>query len=62
MDVERVRVSCVWNPKKSIVGLSLQLEIPKTVIQNELHMRMRLNAYKTKLRHGIKDNDPPKRI
>ena len=47
--VERIRHSCVRSPKKSIARRSLQLRIPKTTIQNVLHKRLRLHAYKIQL-------------
>lgn len=59
--VERIRQSCVRSPKKSIARRSLQLGIPKTTIQNVLHKRLRLHAYKIQLKHEIKPTDRPKR-
>jgi transposase len=46
-NVERIRLSCVRSPKKSIARRSLELGIPKTTIQNVIHKRLRLYAYKT---------------
>ncbi|KAG8260444.1 ARS-binding factor 1 [Homalodisca vitripennis] len=42
-NVERIRQSCVRSPKKSIARRSLQLNIPKTTIQNVLHKWLRLH-------------------
>lgn len=60
-NVERIRQSCVRSPKKSIARRSLELQIPKTTIQNILHKRLRLHAYKIQLRQQIKLTDRPKR-
>jgi len=48
-DVERIRQSCIRSPKKSIACRSITLGIPKTTIQNVLHKRLRLHAYKIQL-------------
>lgn len=60
-NVERIRQSCVRSPKKSIARRSLQLNIPKTTIQNVLHKRLRLHAYKIQIHQQIKPTDRPKR-
>jgi hypothetical protein len=48
--------------KKSIARRSLELGVPKTKIQNVLHNRLRLHAYKIQRRHEIKVTDCPKRV
>ncbi|GBO00360.1 hypothetical protein AVEN_71761-1 [Araneus ventricosus] len=53
-NVELMRQSCVRSPKRSIARRSLALGIPKTTIQNVLHKRLLLHAYKIQLRHEIK--------
>jgi hypothetical protein len=60
-NVECIRRSCVRSPKKSIACQSLALGIPKTTIQNVLHRRLRLHAYKIQLEYEIKPDDRPKR-
>jgi hypothetical protein len=60
-NVERIRQSCVRSPKKSIARRSLALGIPKTTIQNVLHKRLRLHAYKIQMKHEIKPDDRTKR-
>jgi hypothetical protein len=54
------RQSCVRSPKKSIAHRSLELGIPKSTIQNVIHKRLRLPAYKIQLKHEIKHDDGPK--
>jgi hypothetical protein len=49
-------------PKKIITRRSLELGVPKTRIQNVLHNRLRLHAYKIQLRHEIKVTVCPKRV
>jgi hypothetical protein len=61
-NVERLRESCLRNPKKLIARRNLELGIPKTTIQNVLHKSLRLHAYKIQLRHEIKEADRPKRV
>ncbi|GBM38535.1 hypothetical protein AVEN_110205-1 [Araneus ventricosus] len=61
-NVERIRQTCVRNPKRSIARLSLALGIPKTTIQNVLHKRLRLHAYKIQLMNEIKPEDKLKRV
>ncbi|KAJ8870547.1 hypothetical protein PR048_029570 [Dryococelus australis] len=51
--VELLRLSCVRSPK------NLELGIPKTTMQNVLHKRLRLYAYKIQLRHEIKSENRP---
>jgi hypothetical protein len=52
-DVEHTWVSCIQSQNKFIAGFSLQLGLPKTMIQNLLHKWLRLHAYKIQLRHGF---------
>jgi len=59
-DVEGIWQSCIRSPKKSIARRSVTLGIPKTTIQNVLHRRLRLNAYKIQLKQEIKPDDRPK--
>jgi hypothetical protein len=61
-NVKRLRQSCLRNLKKSIARRSLELGIPKTTIQNMLHKRLRLLAYKIQLRHEIKEADRLKHV
>lgn len=61
-DVERLRQSCVRSPKKSIARRSLELGMAKTTVQNILHKRLKLHAYKIQLKHEIKPADKPKRV
>jgi len=56
-DVERIRQSCIRIPKKSIARRSVALGIPKTTIQNVLHKRLRLHAYKIQLKQEMKADD-----
>jgi hypothetical protein len=60
--VECIRESCVRSPKKSVAHHSFELCVLKTTIQNVLHKRLRLHAYKIQLRHEIKVTDHPKRV
>jgi hypothetical protein len=60
-NVERIRQSCVRSPKKAIAHRSLALGIPKSTIQNVLHKRLCLHAYKIELKHEIRPDDWPKR-
>ena len=61
-DVERIRQPCLRSPEKSIARRSVTLGIPKTTIQNVLHKRLRLHAYKIQLKQEIKPDDRPKRV
>ena len=56
-DVERIRQSCIRNPKKSIARRSVTLGIPKTTIQNVLQKCLRPHAYKIQLKQEIKPDD-----
>ena len=56
-DVERIRQSYIRSPKKSTARRSITLGIPKTTIQNVLHKRLRLHAYKVQLKQEIKPDD-----
>jgi ferredoxin-like protein FixX len=58
--VECIRQSCVRRPKKSVAHQSLELGFPKTTIQNVIHKRLRLYAYKIQLKHDIKPDEVPK--
>lgn len=60
-NIERIRQSCLRSPKKSIARRSVELQIPKTTIQNVLHKRLRLHAYKIQIRQQIKPTDRPMR-
>ena len=59
-DVERIRQSCIRSPRKSTAHRSVTLGIPKTTIQNVLHKRLRLHAYKIQLKQEIKPDDRSK--
>jgi hypothetical protein len=61
-NVEHLRQSCLRSPKKSIARRSLELGILKTTIQDLLHKRLRLHAYKIQLRHGITEAGRLKRF
>jgi len=61
-DVEHIRQSCIRSPKKSIARRSVTLGIPKITVQNVLHKRLRLHAYKIQLKQLIKPDDRPKRV
>ena len=60
--VERIRRSCVRSSKKSIAKRSLQIGVPKSIIQNVFHKRLCLRAYKLQFRHHIKPTERPKRV
>jgi len=59
-DVKRIRQPCIRSPKKSIARRSVTLGIPITTIQNVLHRRLRLHAYKIQLKQEIKPDDRPR--
>jgi hypothetical protein len=59
-NVERVRQSRVRSPKNSIAHQILELGIPKTTIQNVIHNRLCLYAYKIQMKHEIIPDDWPK--
>jgi len=40
--VEHIRQSCLRSPKKSVARRSLELGVPKTMIQNVVHKGLRL--------------------
>jgi len=59
-DIERIRQSCIRSPKNSIARRNVKLWIPKTIIQNVLHKRLRLHAYKIQPKQLFKPDDRPK--
>jgi hypothetical protein len=58
-NVYHIRQSCVRSPKRSLAR-RLELGIPKTMIQNVIHKRLCLYAYKIRLKHEMKPHDRPK--
>jgi hypothetical protein len=59
--VERIRQFCVRSHRKSTARRNLELDIPKTTIQNVIHKRLRLHDQNIHLTHEIKPDDRPKR-
>jgi hypothetical protein len=55
--VEHVRQPCTWSTKMAITNCSLQLGIPKTIIQNVLQKGSSSILKKIQVKHETKSTD-----
>ena len=60
-EIESVRVAQSRNPRKSIYGVSTQLQISRSTVHKVLHRNLRLYAYKVQLLQPLKPEDNPRR-
>jgi hypothetical protein len=53
----RIREAFPRSPHESICAASLQLQIPHSTVQDELHKRPHLKLYKIQMTHALKPSD-----
>ena len=56
-NIELIRNCFTRSPRKSIRKASLQLQIPRSIVHNVVHKRLRLRAYKIQITQKIKHDD-----
>ena len=61
-NIELIRNCFTRSPRKSIRNASLQLQIPRSTVDNVVHKRLRLRAYKIQITQKIKHNGKHKRL
>jgi hypothetical protein len=61
-DTQRIRVAFQRSPKRSVLHVSRQLQIPKSTVHDVVHRRLKLRAHKPQLMQHIQPRDKPQRV
>ncbi|KAJ4446658.1 hypothetical protein ANN_13355 [Periplaneta americana] len=60
--VANVQAAYERSPRKSLIGSSRELQVPKSTLQRIVHKHLKLYAYKVQLMQRLEPDDKPKRV